>query len=309
MTTPTRARASMGVVIVVIVLGACRTTPAANPERSPETPEVWLESTAPTEPEGERVPGRPLSAAELSTLYECWFAQPYEFMFGAGTPRTVHVGGGEWGRFTAGVKGIIDYGSLAGCFGQMTGVGDRPFGDHQAFADFSGIAVLAASESAERPFAFYDPAIVRWGHTYLVPEPDARLGNHTTLEVYEVVFSRWFRLMAESYAALQHMDYPAEQRAYLAMANEKTTDAIPWLEQRYGNALPGHPYGGANDGTQWTVSMSFGFWLRRGIDGTHAELWIGLKKLLSRYDKAFLEQLSRKYERADFSTAGGKSSR
>lgn len=47
-----------------------------------------------------------------------------------------------------------------------------------------------------------------------------------------------------------------------------------------------------------TAQMAIGFWLRRGIDNTHIELWTGLRKVLLMYDKEWYASLRSRYPKA-----------
>ena len=44
--------------------------------------------------------------------------------------------------------------------------------------------------------------------------------------------------------------------------------------------------------------MAFGFWLRRTVDNTEGELWIGLRKLMRLYDPEWLATAKKRYPKA-----------
>jgi hypothetical protein len=73
-------------------------------------------------------------------------------------------------------------------------------------------------------------------------------------------------------------------------------DALDWLMERYQEWLPAYPH--QADGTSQTAQMAIGFWLRRGLDGTHTELWTGLRKVLLSYDREWFASLKTRYPAA-----------
>ena len=120
----------------------------------------------------------------------------------------------------------------------------------------------------------------------------------TARSIYAVVFSRFFRLMAESRLWLiTKRKYKREMKAYWKMAIDQKDlggDGLTWLQRRYRGKLK--EYQVDWDGTSLTPQMAIGFWLRRGLDGTDGELWIGLKKVLKAYDPEFFASLPKKYK-------------
>lgn len=221
----------------------------------------------------------------ITDLYRCWFASPYQYMF---KPED-----DELGMFMAGSRGILFYGSLASCMGEMTGVDNQRFSDLSRIARFAGIAVL----SSEGKFRSFNPEIIRWGYEHLIPAPSTEVGGGTAQQRYERQFTRFFRMMAEVYLTLLKNDksknnYDSEQLAY-RQAIDEDQDGLSYLSKRYAGWLP--DYDVQRDWVSLTVPMAIGFWLRRGIDGTRGELWIGLKKVLRLYDGTFYMDLQKRY--------------
>ena len=115
-------------------------------------------------------------------------------------------------------------------------------------------------------------------------------------EAYDRVFYRFFQAMAVSLIYL-HQDrmLADEAQAYLRDV-QRGANGIDWLENHYGPYLPA--LGGSWDGTTMTTPMAAGFWLRRELDGSSAACWHGLRDVLERYDRQWLDDLLAKNPQA-----------
>jgi hypothetical protein len=262
------------------LLAACGPPATATGPTAPPPVAQPIEPVEPAPPE--REPPAPSSDERLPRLYACWFERPYEYMFGTDD------------TFTAGVKGIVYYGNLAHCMGKISDGGDhRVVGDHRPIELYSRLAALVDDRGKFRSF---NPDIIRWGHENLIPSPDMMIDGLSARDRYHGQFTRFFRLMTESYLTLMStMAYQAEQSAY-RQAVEQGTDGLDYLEKRFAAELPDHEI--SADGTAMTVPMAFGFWLRRGLDNTDGELWIGLRKVLELYDPEWYAAVEKKYPKA-----------
>jgi hypothetical protein len=230
----------------------------------------------------------------------CWFTEPYEYMFerGGDEASRISIMGKTYGRFVAGVGGILHYGSLTGCVADLSDAAKGSYSDVRPMAELAGLPLYGPRMSESQPFGFYNADLIRWGHENLIPDPDTAIGEVSAQQVYGVVFSRFFRMMAESYVYLvESGKYERERRAYWRMARragKNRPDGIEWLQDRYSGVLADYATGW--DGTAMTPQMAIGFWLRRRIDGTDEELWSGLKKLLKRFDREWYRGLKQRYE-------------
>ncbi|MFO8072166.1 MAG: bifunctional nuclease family protein [Polyangia bacterium] len=244
-------------------------------------------------------PGEPLDGEARRRLGKCWFERPYSYMFGGG--ERIEIGSGSFGSFNAGVGGVMHYGSLSECAGELIGVPQKSYSDDGPIAALAGMPLYGERMSEDKPFGFYNPELVRWGYENLVPDPATEIDGVPAREIYRVVFARFFRLMADSYLYLtESKKLERETRAYWRFAKRKNrgVDGIEWLQKRYAGALP--QYGGGWDGTTMTPQMAIGFWLRRHEDGTDDELWTGLRMVLDTYDADWYR------ERASRTTAEGQ---
>lgn len=275
-----------------LALAALAATGCASPAPPPAHPApapaaaVIAEPAAP--PPAKAPPARRAASADprVEDLYRCWFTSPYAYMF--------RQDDAERGEFLAGMKGLVYYGGLAPCMGKLADGKRYPVvGDTRPIELFSGLGVIVRDDGH---FRFFNRALVRWGHEHLIPDPDAVFGDRTARQRYRDQFSRFFRLMAEAYLTLHDSrDYGVEQRAYRE-AVEGGQDGLDYLQAHYAGWLPDLEV--PADGTAMTVPMAIGFWLRRGIDGTDGELWVGLRKVLELYDADYYAGLERRFSRA-----------
>lgn len=240
--------------------------------------------------------GNIISQEDLSEFYEYWFDDPYDYMFRGeylefDPGRDITINGRRYRNYLAGINGIMIYGGLKECMANYLDIdGSYGFWDNDIIEIFAGLPVYRFEEA----FGYYNPDIIIWGYTYLIPDPENQIYGETFQEVYDVLFCRFFRLMTESYVSLNDQNiYEAEQEEYYRIIIVKEHEAIDYLNHRFGEFLPQYKvYRGTSP---WTVGMSYGFWLRRGIDGTHEEFWTGLKKVMVLYDEEWFEELERQY--------------
>lgn len=262
--------------------------PLAAPEREPQSLQAERRTTI----------GKPLSTLDRAELFACWFERPYSYMFEGGSEGE---GAAAYGRFMAGISGIMDYGGLSPCAGKIHGPKQVSFSDASPIAAMAGLPLYSPAMNDERPFGYYNPDLVRWGHENLIPSRDEPIAGASAAQIYDRVFVRFFRTMARTYVVLHdEMQFEAEQQAYVEHAIVHPQNpygaGLDYLESRFSGVVREDE--GAFDGTQMTSSMAFGFWLRRGMDGTEPELWIGLKKVLHDYDTEFFAGLQRAHPRA-----------
>lgn len=269
---------------------ACRTVPAAlpEPEARPSTRDngkMFVESQP--DPEAGRL--FPPLSEEATQIYRCWFTDPYDYMFSYdGEP--FEFNGRDFGTLMAGISGILFYGDLNGCIGDIVGESPRSYKDLRPIERFAGVSATLPNSSL--PFDTVNPQIIFWARAQLLPAPMQYIDGVPVQMAYDRVFQRFFHVMAVSLMEL-HQQYAiaVEAQAYLRDTSSGT-QGIDWLESRYGSSMPA--FGGSWDGTTMTTPMAAGFWLRRQLDGSIAPCWHGLRDVLERYDPQWLaEQLNR----------------
>jgi hypothetical protein len=201
------------------------------------------------------------------------------------------------GQFMAGISGIMDYGSLTQCVGELNETEKSSFSSLEPLEILAGIPIREeVHEHGYQPGRFdrYDAEAVAWGAAALVPDPRLEIvEGWTAAELYAAGFSRFFRLMTHSYVDLIARDaLDGDRERYLAAA-ASGQDGIDWLHAHYGGRLS--EYGGFYDGTQMTAGMAYGFWLRRSDDGSADALWNALRDFMRVYDGPWFARLESRY--------------
>lgn len=286
---------SLRVLLIVLpTLLACRRVPASLPEPEPEPARSKQPVFVEAQPgRSEARPGSmaPVSA-DIAAMYRCWFRHPYEYMFDSGP--ALEVGGVHYGMLRAGISGILHYGDLTACAGELTGVTPNHFTDLAPLEALAGVPTSLPNPHLQ--FATVNPEFIAYARRHLLPPPEQTIDGIPTQLAYDRVFRRFFRLMGASLLMLlDSADIDRETRDYLADTSVGM-DGIDWLEARYSGRLRDFPE--AWDGTTMTAPMAAGFWLRRNADSSLAASWHGLRELLERYDPSWLAEQYARYPNA-----------
>ena len=244
------------------------------------------------------------SESDLAELYANSFQGCYEYMFD--TRKAVfNVGGTDFGPFTAGMKGMILYSGFEDAVTahlQKEGNDAPPayteFYDLTKFKDLAGGIPVFLNEQGEfqawginnesgQDFHHYNPEIVKWGYTHLIPDPDSDISGYTFSILYAGIFKRFFRLMTLTYLDLQAGKFQSETASYKQQMADPGFEALDYLERRFEEKLKDYRPD-PDDFTAMSPGMAYGFWIRRGIDGTAGEFWKGLSRVMTTYDREWL---------------------
>lgn len=242
----------------------------------------------------DKIEDKAFSEGELQALYSCFFNDPYEYMFEGSVDDDdsdeLQINGHYYGRYAAGIGGILGYGSLDNCaFEILRNKFVRDGGDINPDMGILGLyhgqAILKTQQEAG--FRHFNPEFIKWGAENMVPKKDNAILGYTYQKLYDRVFQRFFRTMALSYLHLQNnRDFEAECQKYSSNMKEEHFEAMSYLGQEYEGVLPEMEIISDSDGM--TPQLAIGFWLRRGIDGTADELWEALEGALKEYDETWL---------------------
>jgi hypothetical protein len=269
------------------LLFACRTVPAELPDtQAGSEPARAGDMFVETQPDAHTAPGTfaPISA-EIASLYRCWFRSPYSYMFSGGS-EPLEVNGAHYGMLMAGIRGILYYGNLNNCAGELTAQPPRNYADIGPIEALAGVSATVPASHLE--FAAVNPEFIAFGRQHMLPSPEQAIDGVPVQLAYDRVFQRFFRLMAASLLTLlETTDIDLETKHYLN-ATATGSDGIEWLEGRYGGRISGFVEGW--DGTTLTAPMAAGFWLRRRADGSFAAAWHGLRDVMDRYDPVWLAE-------------------
>jgi len=252
--------------------------------------------------------------SRFTELASCWFSGAPMWAFGqyGDSETTVSVDGEEYQTFDQGILTLFYRGGLSGCIADVVDRDwkkDRSRPHHYGQGVISvvsdGIPLYGLEMHDNQPFGYYNPDIISWGVQTMLPNKDDSVGGAPIQLVYHIVFARFVRMMAETYLDLQaagDLAYEADRYKELAQAgwgssygDENNFYGPNYLLDRFGqrHTIPPDKYRLRFAG--WTLSTSYGFWLRRYLDGTHDELWRGFEIILQRFDPDFLREITVEY--------------
>ena len=236
----------------------------------------------------------------LAKIYYRSLKGSYEYMFSDQSDK-IQIENEYYGEYYAGLKGLILYSNLRGAItnylkeeqGKNDLILSNNFYDLMTFEYFADeIPIFLSGEkkfnsngiwrNGRQDFQHYNPEIIVWAAKNLIPSPETKIGDISAKKVYNIVFSKFIRMMVESYNYLQNNEYEKECNAYRNNFGLKSFDGLEYLNNKYSGILPA--YDKSENFTAMTSSMAIGFWLRRKIDNSNEELWNGLTKIMIAYD-------------------------
>ena len=242
---------------------------------------------------------KPFAQNDLKDFYKPLFEYPYGEMFEEnksekGDPTGgPNLNGHRLGLFTAGIRGLVFYMGMNTCASKFLKEKGKPqFGDLSPLERLSGLKIYSKPANPDNinTFGYYNPAWVRWSTQHLIPYKGDEVHGETFGIIYKKVFSRFFRLMSESYVfSRMKLDLAKERQEYLKAMAMKEFDALTYLERKFGGALG--DYFLERNGTRFTPDMAIGFWIRRAADGSDADFWDGLQSIMRQFDKDWFEKL------------------
>ncbi len=160
--------------------------------------------------------------------------------------------------------------------------GNQPFiAPHKEFQPFG----LVKNKTQE--FHHYNPVFITWVIDHLIPEPSSAIGEKSAQNYYDTVFSRFFRMMASAYVYLLEHDYETEVSHYQNQFQDLNFNGFYYLLDKYKQTLPEYAQAYDYTITNMNGALAIGFWLRRNIDKTDKQLWMGLSRFMLKYDKVW----------------------
>lgn len=248
---------------------------------------------------GESAGIRP-EARELSFLVRCAFsAEDPRWMWDV-SDENFMAGEKQFGLFLGGAQ-HIRYSPLMDClsrFASIHGPGDTQDFYH-GLAEFSGLPVYQAkqgSQSFRNDINYYNPELIVWMREKAIPDPGTPvLPGLNFQDLYNIAFQRNARILAFSYKELN------DSNRYRELVEEyRTSDDRTRVDMKYtllsDSKLQDSYASEANDeyGFNFDPGHAATFWLRRGLDETHLEVFELLKTVFAKYDPDALKKLNQK---------------
>jgi|GEM_PF-2385699 len=229
-------------------------------------------------------------------ILAAWFTKGNDFM--TGKENRIKIMGKSHGIYYSGFKGLILYGGVTGTAAKITGTNSRDFyslapleilSRQKVFLNSGPVWDTWGNQRAPK-INRVNPAFISWVFHNMVPYPKQRIGRHTCHEIYQKVFVRFARLLADSYFHLEKNNLLTKMRyAYESDMKESRFEALTWLNERFGHTLKAYRTCGG-EASCFTPDMALGFWIRRSIDGTRHQLWEGFSDFMMRYDHHWFSQ-------------------
>src|SRR5690606_2831191 len=118
-------------------------------------------------------------------------------------------------------------------------------------------------------FQHINPEIIKWATANLIPRKDCRIGEHTTGEIYNVVYRRFFRLLLASHYYLRDsLNTEVEIQRYKNLYSQEGYH-LPTIRSWYSHALNEYKFPSDMD-FSFQPADAISFWMRRKIDGSDA---------------------------------------
>ena len=237
---------------------------------------------------------RKITKEDKQLLIVTWFNSPYEYMFDkyidCEKPNKLNYFMDNNIQFMAGIKGLMSYGGLNGSIDKVFGLSNDHF-SYKSIEQLSGINCFTKTKENNGTFFNYlNPEIIDWGYENLLPSPKLKVNGYSCKEIYQTVFSRFFRMMTEAYIyANIDNDIETLKKEYIKKFYTRDYYGLTKIETEYADALPSYKID--RDGTRMTPAMAVAFWIRRDIDGSSTKLWNTLQKFMKKYDKKWLKKL------------------
>ncbi len=208
--------------------------------------------------------------------------------------------------YTGSLTNLVRDGSIIAIANSIAGI--TPSGENYtslaSLQSISGLPVftktvnndtVTMSGSSSKSFSHVNPDFVRWASRYCVPEPSMKVAGVSCRDIYRVVFSRLFRMLAESRLELaKEGAYKNEVTAYAEAMKKPGFMGVFYLEEKFAGRLPEYVCTDMDVPPSYQPQMAFGFWLRRGIDGSSDEIWKGLAQFMTKYDGRWFASKTKK---------------
>lgn len=147
--------------------------------------------------------------------------------------------------------------------------------------EFSGVKPF----STAKEFCYIRPEFIQWATQNLVPEPYSKVFGITCKQIYNTLFSSFFRLLYQSLIWLESVDKRYENEYHSYQESIKRGSQGPtYLNETYQNLQ--FKYVATN--AFFREPEAIGFWLRRYWDGSYLSVKQALFEILQKYDKSIL---------------------
>lgn len=237
--------------------------------------------------------GDALSPREAGFLMRCFLEKSDTRWMWDQSSAVLNYRGEARGQYLGGAQDLR-WGPAFACLSELTGLPHQP-GVTQSIAALAGLPLYAPKQGAQihsEEINYYNPELIDWTRENMLVAPDTMIAEGLELQqIYNVVFRRNARILAQTYVYLQQEDrmaaYLERYREANGMERREMRDEFEGVSFQDAHGAP------AND--EWNYNFDPGhaatFWMRRGLDETRDEAWKLLQAVLETYDPAFAGEL------------------
>ena len=232
-----------------------------------------------------------------------WASQPYEYMFDS-RGEQIAVVGERYGQFGGGMKGLIMYSGVKDALVQYMNTQQAEpitgYVDFYSFAPLEWVAQippfmdgkLELEMGLTDDFLHYNPEFIAWGIEAMLPDPDEVTADGPTWqEVYNVVGKRFVHMLAESHQLLESRGISSEAASYKQGMEAGGFDAYAWASERRADLRPIDEMFSEGSNISFDADEAYTWWVRRSLDGTEAQIWKSLLKVIKAYEKPYYREV------------------
>ncbi|MCB1139600.1 MAG: hypothetical protein KDK23_12625 [Leptospiraceae bacterium] len=236
-----------------------------------------------------------LNQRELAFLFRCALLKEDPEWMWATKDDNIQVGEKILGEFLGGAQ-HIRYSGLPECINTYASYASSEAPDiFSGLSSLSGIPVYQDKQGEQHfreDINYYNPKLIVWLRN-LIPEPSITFAPGTDFQrLYDVSLKRNARILAFAYLEMKNKGkYKELLQQYRDASDEARVDMKHYLLED--SQLNDHYASETFDQYSWNFDAGHAaaFWLRRGLDDTHEEVFGLIQAVFAKYDKEALKKL------------------
>lgn len=241
---------------------------------------------------------KPLNQREYRFLALCTLQSEQPDWLWTESDRSIRTGKHRFGTYLGGAQ-AIRWSSLPDCMYGYLGLADaKPeYRDRLAgLALLTGLPVYAKNQGSQEfsdEINYYNPAMITALRLFFIPSPAIMFSRDKNFQdLYDTMFKRNARILAQTYRELQTGN---EFEKYLKDYKTRNgTGRIAFKYEVFQNvSYEDDLASDENDeyGYYFDAGHAAAFWMRRGLDETHDEVFSLLLAVFKKYDPEFFNKL------------------
>lgn len=237
-----------------------------------------------------------LNQRELSFLFRCALLKEDPEWMWARQDDNIQVGENILGEFLGGAQ-HIRYSGLPECIRNYASYASTEAPDtFSGLSSLSGIPVYQDRQGEQRfreDINYYNPKLIVWIRNNLIPEPTTTFAPGTDFQkLYNISLKRNARILAFAYLEMKNQGkYKELLQQYRDASDEGRVDMKNYLleDSELNDYYTTESYD--QYGWNFDAGHAAAFWLRRGLDDTHEEVFRLIRAVFAKYDPEALKKL------------------